>query len=227
MNWLQRYYDWRATHRDETEFLWQTGHTVGGVPMSEDALDRLLDPIRDALALRPDDVLLDLCCGNGFLTRRFADDVSKIVAIDFSAEMIRLAKTHNFADNVEYYQGDVNRLNPDLPRVTKVLMMYALQHFTPGEVRGLLSDLKARIGTGGVIVFAGVPHFDRRSDFYAGRRQTLSIRLRRLIGRDLMGVWWKQSELVAICTELGLTAEFLAIDPILDNARFRMDVRVY
>ncbi len=84
MNWLQRYYDWRATQRDETEFLWQTGHTVGGVPMSEDALDRLLDPIRDALALSLDDVLLDLCCGNGYLTRRFAENVAKVVAIDFS-----------------------------------------------------------------------------------------------------------------------------------------------
>lgn len=226
MNWLQKYYDWRATHRDETEFLWQTGHTVGGVPMADDALDLLLDPIRDALALSGDDVLLDLCCGNGYLTKRLAGDVARIVAIDFSAEMIRLARSHNSADNIEYHHGDVKRLATHLPRVTKVLMMYALQHFTPGEVRGLLGDLKNRMGTGGVIVFAGVPDFNARADFYAGRRQTLSIRLRRLIGRDLMGVWWKKSELAKICAEMGLSAEFLAIDPALDNARFRMDVRV-
>ncbi len=141
--------------------------------------------------------------------------------------MIRLAKTHNFADNIEYHRGDVKRLDPGLPGVTKVLMMYALQHFTPGDLRGLLVDLKNRVGTGGVIVFAGVPDFDRRADFYAGRRQALSIRLRRLFGRDLIGVWWKRTEIAAICAEQGLTAEFLAIDPVLDNARFRMDVRVY
>ncbi|MEO0569592.1 MAG: class I SAM-dependent methyltransferase [Pseudomonadota bacterium] len=57
-----------------------------------------------ARMLEPDqaDVLLDLCCGNGVVTKPIAARVRRVVRVDFSEELIKLAQTHHQASNLSY-----------------------------------------------------------------------------------------------------------------------------
>jgi len=66
------------------------------------ATDRLLE-------LRPDEVVLDVGCGTGAGARAMAERGVRVVAIDFSAPMIELAKqrTPVAADRIEYQVVDV------------------------------------------------------------------------------------------------------------------------
>lgn len=49
------------------------------------AVERLLD-------VRPDERVLEIACGNGALARRLAQGGARVLACDFSAEFLRLAK---------------------------------------------------------------------------------------------------------------------------------------
>ena len=66
----------------------------------------------DCLSVGPGAVLLDLCCGTGALTRDAAAVVpqGRVVGVDFTPQMLEIARTHTSARNVEYREGDVLRL---------------------------------------------------------------------------------------------------------------------
>ncbi len=64
---------------------------------------RLIEPsVLQLLALRDGERVLDVGCGNGALARRLAGEGAKVSAVDFSAEMIRLAKRRGFARDIDY-----------------------------------------------------------------------------------------------------------------------------
>jgi ubiquinone/menaquinone biosynthesis C-methylase UbiE len=50
------------------------------------------EPVLDALALSPDDVLLDVGCGGGVFLRRALESGCRAIGVDHSSEMVRLAK---------------------------------------------------------------------------------------------------------------------------------------
>ncbi|MBV9150633.1 MAG: hypothetical protein JO204_02525, partial [Alphaproteobacteria bacterium] len=67
--------DWRAYYQtvgeaDERDLLQQVGRTIGGRPVGAEEIGLVAEEAIDALALCRTDVLLDLCCGNGLVTRR-------------------------------------------------------------------------------------------------------------------------------------------------------------
>src|SRR4030095_7271820 len=59
------------------------------------------------LAVRPDELVLDVACGNGVFARRLAHLGARVVATDFSARFLDLARarTTEHADRIEYRQG--------------------------------------------------------------------------------------------------------------------------
>lgn len=64
-----------------------------------------------ALALSPDDVLLDVGCGTGAAVRDAASTVRRAVGFDLSRGMIDQARARAdeaHLDNVEFHQGDVS-----------------------------------------------------------------------------------------------------------------------
>ena len=70
---------------------------------------RLVEPsILQLLALRNGDRVLDLGCGNGALARRLTREGARVTAVDFSEEMIRLAKgrSRGLASDIDYRTVD-------------------------------------------------------------------------------------------------------------------------
>ena len=59
--------------------------------------------------LRPDEECLDLCCGTGDISREILRQhpECKITGLDFSAEMLKIAKSKNSVNSeIQYLQGD-------------------------------------------------------------------------------------------------------------------------
>jgi len=75
--------------------------------------------------LEPNDVILDLGCGNGYSSNIFKERVKQIVGGDFSPEMIRRARQEVVGDNVEFIQIDARKFNLDR-KFTKVITQRCL-----------------------------------------------------------------------------------------------------
>ena len=77
-------YNERPKQFGKKDFWKQVRRTINGEPVNEDQIDLITKQVSNVLNLKKDDKLLDLGCGNGALTVKFLQSVSKILGIDRS-----------------------------------------------------------------------------------------------------------------------------------------------
>jgi SAM-dependent methyltransferase len=86
----------------DEEAFWQGG---------EAALDNLLGAL--GASIEPGQVVVDIGCGLGRLTRPIAQRAGRVIAIDVSREMVaRAERLNEHLDNVEWIHGDGESLRP-------------------------------------------------------------------------------------------------------------------
>lgn len=55
-------------------------------------------------------IILDAGCGNGYLSRRLAKTAFRVIGIDFTPELIKIAKSNNNPPNTEFIEGNLEKL---------------------------------------------------------------------------------------------------------------------
>jgi SAM-dependent methyltransferase len=214
----------------ETDFLTQVSKTVGGKPIDSEQIDLIVKAIIDQLPIVSTERVVDLCCGNGYLTRRVAAYSRSILGIDFSAPLITVAERFNRPENVSYLLRSVLDLPEDLLAYIvgcgKAYMYEALQHFSVEECRKFLASLGAASAKGFVLLICSIPDRAHLFDFYDTRERRQEYERRLAVGNEAVGTWWKTSELVSLAEETGFACEILPQDGRLYTAHYRFNARL-
>jgi cyclopropane fatty-acyl-phospholipid synthase-like methyltransferase len=100
-------------------------------------------PYRDSIEkfislLPPGRRILDAGCGPGINAKRFVEHNFKVTGIDFSAEMIRLAKEN--CPGVMFIAADLKDISPDV-KYDAVCASFVIVHMTNAETDRFLSKL--------------------------------------------------------------------------------------
>lgn len=224
--------DWRgfwnsdAAHLASDELRVQVGRTVGGQPISDGEIDLATQVVIRGLELGPDDVLLDLCCGNGLISRRLAGACKRVVGVDCSERLIEVARASSPASNVSYLVGaaeELDRLGLGEEQPTKLSIVQALQHLTVEGVERLLSVLDRRPQPITRIVLTDVPDAALVFAFYNTPERQAEFHRRRAAGTEAIGTWWDRAELSGLLAKHGYEAEITA-SPGAPYAHYRFDV---
>ncbi len=98
------------------------GSTAGGVRWDASAYHRSASAqtgwgreVHQRLALRGDERVIDLGCGDGRLTAELAGRVprGRVTGVDADPDMIRFARAHHAGPNLDYLQADARRFSID------------------------------------------------------------------------------------------------------------------
>jgi len=95
--------------------------------------------------------VLELSCGDGFNAKNFYSIRSKnVLACDFDPSAIALAKKKNAAPNVTHILADIRT---DMPKgvFQNIIWDAAIEHFTPSEIEKIMSDIKQRLTSDGIL----------------------------------------------------------------------------
>jgi len=93
---------------------------------------------------------LEIGCGAGAFTRLLAARAESVVGLDFSPQMIRLARAQSTAQtNIEYALADVMRYPLPAERYDCVVSIATLHHLPPEQ---LLPKMKATLKPNGLLV---------------------------------------------------------------------------
>ena len=148
---------------------------------------RNLEAVLDAVGARvePGDVVLDIGCGVGRLTRVLAEDASHVHAIDVSTEMLDQARELNAQlTNVTWHHGDGTTLYPiEDASIDVVVSHVVFQHIPdPHVTLGYVREMGRVLKPGGWAAFqiSNDPALHRAT---IGRRD----RLRAALGRAPKG----------------------------------------
>ena len=215
--------------RSEDDLYLEVGKTINHRPISSKAFQLTIDSIIEALNLSREDRLLELCCGNGLMTRRLAPLVARIQAIDFAEHLIAHAQDLEPPENVTYICADVAEYLQQLERTrayvpTKVLLGDALGYFDPATLGDALSALQRLTGNNLLLMATGIPSDELKLNFYNTPERLRRYEENQLQPRntnDGIGRWWRISELRELARERGLK---LAVkDQPAGLSKFRVD----
>jgi SAM-dependent methyltransferase len=165
--------DNRMTYRDpDVERFWREGESG----------------LRDALAemevsIRPSDVVLDIGCGVGRLTRPLAAQAARVVALDVSEEMLTRARELNTElDNVEWRLGDGTTLaGIGDASIDACVSIVVFQHIPDARITlGYVREIGRVLKDGG---WAAI-QFSNDPEIHRPRRLPLKARVRALLGRS-------------------------------------------
>ena len=85
----------------------QVGKTINGQEVSEHHVNVIFEKIAKVLRLNAKDSVVDLCCGNGLITRQLAPFVKEVVGVDFSSGLIDSAEKYNSFNNIKFNDKEV------------------------------------------------------------------------------------------------------------------------
>jgi SAM-dependent methyltransferase len=109
-----------------------------GEGMEQEHLPIVL-PLLDRMQLAPDDNVLDVGCGSGWLEALLAEQVpdGRVVGVDISDEMVRRARRlHDDLENVMFAIGEAGEIPWDAQFFSKALSVEAA-YYWPDPARGL------------------------------------------------------------------------------------------
>lgn len=202
----------------------QVGKTLNGKALSEDQVGLIVLSATEALKLEQQDVLVDLCCGNGLITEHLAPLADRAWGIDFSEGLIEVARQNSRTKKIEYAQGDVLKLDGKyFSGVRKVLMNESLQHFSSEEF-GVLLECMASLEAGSRVYFGGIPDLDKFETYYDTPEKLAFYQRREREGRPHSGTWWSQPEIVRIAKEHGFKPTVVAQKPSMVTSYYRFDL---
>ena len=113
--------------------------------------------------------VLDIGFGTGTLLKKLYDDGLTVTGVDFSAEMIRIAREK--MPSARLLQFDFAKgLPPELAgeKFDAILCTYAIHHLTDGEKVGFIRLLKEHLNPGGEILLGDVA-FETEAELAACR----------------------------------------------------------
>jgi len=133
-HFIDQHYAWK---KSRNSLMWERGVYSGLAiqAMSKEAL--------------PD--VLELCCGDGFMTYHFYSLVSNsVTAMDFDEYAIQRAKKNCGSKNIEYIVGDIRSEIPNR-KFENIVWDAAIEHFKETEITNLMATIKSRLVPGGIL----------------------------------------------------------------------------
>jgi len=106
-------------------------------------LDRFLSYVRKG------GKILDLGCGTGRLTRHLADRGFEVVGVDFSEEMLKIARRNH--RGIKFVYGDMRKIKFSKGSFDAVSVAYSLFHLEKKEVPAVLGKIGKVLKPGGIL----------------------------------------------------------------------------
>ena len=217
-------YDTHARTCAPDAFWAQVKRTVHGKPVAEEQIVLIIAEIKRRLALAPDDMLLDLACGNGALSNRLIDSCGGLVGVDISEYLIDVARKHFAqAPDVEFEaKGVVQYLQAEAvpQRFTKVLCYGSFMYFSDEDARMTLRLVGERFVNAQTIFIGNLPDRERVSEFYSQRNPEAG---ELDDPQALIGIWRSRDEFAAMAADAGWETIFSSMPEGFYSTHYRYD----
>lgn len=212
-----------ATDRDEQT---QVLRTFNKQPISKELWEFTLKGIKKQIEPCSEDLLLDLCCGNGLISRYFSSMVKKIIAVDISKDLLRSVNRNKYP-NIELVAADIRKLNYGECIFNKIIIYAGIQYLTLAETTDLFEKVYCWLKPGGIFFLGDIPNYNKRWIFYDNLERQRIYFQNLKNGKDIVGTWFDPEFFQKLGAFVNFSDSiFLAQHPDLIYSSYRYDYKL-
>ncbi|WP_166671369.1 class I SAM-dependent methyltransferase [Pseudodesulfovibrio indicus] len=221
---LNQMYDELVRNCAPDDFWGQVKRTVGGKPVSEEQIEMIVSAVVEATDLKPEDRMLDLCCGNGALSTRVFAHCAQGHGVDFSEQLIKVAREHfedapretyELADVVEFL-----KTSSESGRFTKAFCYGSFQYLPQAMAEEFLVELNRRFVSVSRVCIGNVPDKERMNVFFREGAYVEGIEDQH---DSAIGIWRTRKEFSELAAAAGWRAEFRTLPEGYYASHYRYD----
>ncbi|MFT6896478.1 MAG: cyclopropane fatty-acyl-phospholipid synthase-like methyltransferase [Paraglaciecola sp.] len=222
---IKRYYRDRVDNTVVDDFLWQVGKTVNGQVVDDKHIDIILSNITDALNLNITDVVLDVGCANGFLTKKISQMVSSITGVELTTELYNIAREYNSAKNITYIKDEILSFDDkdNKRKYTKIYLYEVVQHFDYIQIDKLFEKLNNLTVDGGIIFIGGILDAQKKWSYFNTEERKDMYFDSLTSGDELLGCWYEQEFFSYMAKRFNMKVVCATQNPELYTSHYRFD----
>jgi len=193
---LRHYPDWIAYWKERGSGKNKDPKIINGYEgklsyLTDSAHKLLINSIRKHLSLSTDDVLLDVGCGGGILTKSLRKSVRRVIGIDSAQEMLG-----HMPKNIKTYVAKADNM-PFLDSTFDKILCHSIFQYFPSKqyVKLVVKELERVCKIGGLIYIVDVPNQEKKHE-YEKRKKKEDHNLKRLFyTKDFFTHIWPQAKI--------------------------------
>tara|TARA_B100000780_G_scaffold254987_1_gene203426 strand:+ start:4587 stop:5267 length:681 start_codon:yes stop_codon:yes gene_type:complete len=191
---------------------------------SDETLLVINEHIKTLLKLKSNDSLLDVCCGNGIVTKLLSKHCKNVIGIDFSPQLIKNAQLNNNSSSIKYIVADATQLSESTQeQFDKIVLYFSFQYFNYEEGLRVVSEMKKRLKPNGIILLGDIPDTKFFWSYYDTFPKRFFYFKQWLFKQSKMGKFWSEKEMMTIAKQTNLQGSFLKQKQNLPHAHYRFD----
>lgn len=200
------------------------GRTQFGRPVSQGQWQCQVEHIRGLIGIdhTKSKRLLDVCCGNGLLSRELLNDFSEIHALDFSKPLLDNFVTKS--SNIVKIHANLLDFKPISDSYGAIIFHFAIQHFTWTQSVSIIEKLYFSLKPNGRMLIGDIPDLDRMWKFYSTSEYRNFYFSMCAEGKEHVGTWFKRDFFLALGDYLGARTIVVTQPDVLINSTYRFDI---
>ncbi|MFN4082846.1 MAG: class I SAM-dependent methyltransferase [Bacteroidia bacterium] len=212
-------------YAQSNNLLQQVGRTLNGKNLSDEILIKTTNYIIEKLEITKEKNVLDVCCGNGLITKQIAHYCNEITGVDFSEKLIETA-IKNKKLNTTYICE--NALEFSLNQTFDVIFIaFSFQYFeSNNEAATLIKNCLNHLKNGGKLLLTDVPDANKFFSFYNTTIKLISYIVQILKNKNKMGRFWHKKEILNLCDSLGVKGEIIKQQYWQPYHHYRFDILI-
>ena len=201
----------------------KVGRTIKGVPIRDEDWRIVLQDLEASMELNSEDDVLDVAAGSGVISVPFSKKARSVTAVDISPPLLaEIDKT----GGVETILADAREIEFEEGRFSKIVLYFALQHFSEKETVLLFGKMWRWLKPGGILYIGDIPDAARKFSFFnTADRQAAYFRSIR-DDSPIIGYWFTRDFMEKLgsytgfssCSSLDQPSEYI-------NAHYRFDAK--
>lgn len=223
--WINFWNTYTKNSKEQDEHS-QVLRTLNKEPISDDIWKFTLTTIEKAIEPKKDDDLLELCCGNGLISRHLSSKVKNITSIDISIELINTINTNQYP-NIKVKDSDIRCLSYEDKSFDKIIIYAGIQYLTHSETIKLFEQIYAWLKPGGIFFLGDIPDKKKLWEFYNTLEREAVYFNNAKEEIDVVGTWFEKDFFKKLSNFIGFsTAEVIEQDKKLIYSNFRYDFKL-
>jgi len=206
----------------------QVHRTFKKSPISEDIWKETLLDLKNNITPTLNDNFLELCSGNGLISRYFSNQVDQVTAVDVSEHLLAKIDKVQF-ENIQTIAQDIRKLTFPPESFDTIIIYAGIQYFSYSEATSLLSNIFGWLKKGGKLYIGDIPDIEKRWHFYSTEEyQTLYFDNLKKNNSDIIGTWFEKEFMSNLSKYIGFESCNLIVqgpDFIYSDYRFDMIMR--